>query len=162
MYDVFREALPGQIARGLRANASARDDPRRALALTLERHQRVLDEIGVDTRAHQVVTDQGIACASIGEPFGARLREAAIIDEASAHERREGFDSLVLGYAPRRELIVDLRSAAIALAQGAKRRLDGVAGPARRPFSSRREPPLRARPRRRSPWAPGPGGAAQR
>ena len=91
----------------------------------------MLDELGVDTRAQQVVTDERVARPAIGEPFGARLRKSAIVDESCPHERRERFDSLVLGDASRRELIVDLRGAAIAMAQGTQRRLDGVARPAR-------------------------------
>ena len=160
--DLVGEALSRQVAGRLRSRASARHDALGTLTLALERRQRVLDELGVDTRAQQVVTDERVARPAIGEPFGARLREAAIVDEPCPRKRRERFDSFVLGDASRRELIVDLCGAAIAMAQGAKRRLDGVARPARRRFSSRRGPPLRSRPPRRSPQAPAPGGAAQR
>ena len=87
----------------------------------------MLDELGVDTRPQQVVTDERVARPTIGEPLGARLGEAAIVEQSCPRERRDGFDPLVLGDAPGRELIVDLRCAAIAMAQSPKRRLDGVA-----------------------------------
>ena len=159
---LVREALSRQVTRRLRSRASARHDALGARTLALERRHRILDELGGDTRAQQVVTDERVARATIGEPFRARLREAAIVDESCPRERRERFDSFVLGDASRRELVVDLRGAAIAMAQGPQRRLDGVARPARRRFSSRRGPPLRSRPPRRSPQAPEPGGAALR
>ena len=127
MDDVVGEALSGQVARRLRARASARDDPLGTLTLALERRQRVLDELVVDTGEHQVVTDERVARPAIGEALGARLREAAVVDEPGARERRERFDAIVLGDAARLELVVDLRGAAIAMAQRTQRRLDGVA-----------------------------------
>ncbi len=156
------EPLSGQVPRRLRSRAPARHDALGTLRFALERRHRVLDELTVDTRAQEVVTDERVARSAIGEPFGTRLRESAIVDEPCPRKRRERFDSFVLGDASRGELIVDLRGAAIAMAQGTERRLDGVAGPARRRFSSRRGPPLRSRPPRRSLQAPEPGGAAPR
>lgn len=160
--NLVRKALSRQIPCRLRARASARHDALRTLTLALERRHRVLDELGVDARAQQVVADERVAGSAISEPFGARLRKSAIVDEPCPRKCRERFDSFVLGDASRRKLIVDLRSAAIAMAQRTERRLDGVVGPARRRLSSRRGPPLRSRPPRRSPQAPEPAGAAQR
>lgn len=156
------EALSRQVPRRLRSRASARHDALCTLTLALERRHRTLDERGVDTRAQQIVTNERVARPAIGEPLGTRLRKSAIVDESCPHKRCERFDSLVRGDASRRELIIDLGGAVIAMAQGTERRLDGVARPARRRFSSRREPPLRSRPPRRSPQAPEPAGAAQR
>ena len=143
--DVVGIALPGQVPGRLRSGASARHDALGTLTLALERRQRTFDELGVDTRAQQVVTDERVACPAIGEPFGASLRKSAIVDESRPRKRRERLTSLALRDASRRELFVDLCGATIAMAQGTQRRLDGVAGPARRGFSSRREPPLRPR-----------------
>ena len=156
------EALSGQVPGRLGSRATARHDPLGTLTLALESRHRMLDKLGVDTRAQQVVTDERVARPTIREPLGPRLRESAIVDETGPGERRERFDSLVLGDALRREPIVDLRGAAIAMTQRPKRRLDGVAGPARRRFSSRRGPHLRSRPPRRSPQVPEPEGAARR
>ncbi len=66
MDGVLREALSGQVARGLRAAASARDDPLGADALVLQRRERVLDDVVVDAREQQVVPDERVAGAAIG------------------------------------------------------------------------------------------------
>lgn len=66
----------------------------------------MLDELAVDARAHQVVTDERVARAAVGETFGARLRKSAIVDESRARKRCERFDPLVLGDASRRKLVV--------------------------------------------------------
>ena len=160
--DLVGEALSSHIPRRLRSRASARHDALGTPTLALQRRQRMLDELRVDTRARQVVSDERVARPAIGEPLGARLRKAAIVDESCPGKRRERFDSFVLGDAPRGELVVDLCRSVVATAQGPERRLDGVAAPARRRLSSRREPPLRSRPPRPSLQAPEPAGAAQR
>src|SRR5687767_15719445 len=103
----------------------------------------MLDELDVDARAQQVVTDDRVARTAVGETSGARLRKSSIVDESRPRKRCERFDPHVLGDASCRELIVYLRGAAITMAQRPKRRLDGLARPAtaRRRLSSRRGPP---------------------
>jgi hypothetical protein len=112
------EALSRQVACRLRSRAAARHDALGALTLTLEPRQCMLDELAIDSRAHQVVTDERVSRPAIREPFGARLREAAIIDESCPRKCRERLDSILRGDTTRGQLIVDLRGTAITMTQG--------------------------------------------
>jgi len=82
--DVVREALSGEVPSCLRSRASACHDALGTLTLALERRHRIFDELGVDTRAQQVVTDVRIARPAIGEPFSPRLGESAIVARRGA------------------------------------------------------------------------------
>lgn len=162
VHDIRREALPGQVARGLGASASSRDDPLCALPLALECGQDVLDEVVVDTRLGQVVPNERVSRAAICEFYGARLCEATVVDEPGADERCERLGSPVLRDTTRRELAVDLRAASITMTQGTERRFDSVVRSARCRLNARRGPPLRSRRPQPSPRAPAPGGGARR
>ena len=116
VHNLVGEALSRQVARRLRSQAAARHDALGTLPLALEPRQRVLDELAGDPRAHQVMTDERVPSPAIGQPFGARLREAAIVDEPCPGKRRERLDSILRGDTSRGEVIVDLRGAAITMA----------------------------------------------
>ena len=86
---VLAEAPRGEVASRLDAPAALRDDPRRALPLRLERRERRLDELGGDAAPLEVVADQRVAGAAVGELLRPRAREALVVDVADPLERLE-------------------------------------------------------------------------
>jgi hypothetical protein len=97
MHHVPREALRGEVARGLRARSAATDDAFGALELGLDPRQCNLDELGVDVGTQEIVPDERVAGATSGELFGAPLGEAAVVEKTCSCECRESLCPLVLG-----------------------------------------------------------------
>ena len=65
--DVLREALAGEVAGGLRAGPSARDDARRTLRFRRQARDRLVDELGGDACPGELVPDELVARAALDE-----------------------------------------------------------------------------------------------
>ena len=83
---VLGEALAREVTRGLEAGPPALDDPLGSSALRLECADDGLDELCSDASPDQVVTDQGVSGASLGEERGAATGDTLVVDRAGSNQ----------------------------------------------------------------------------
>jgi hypothetical protein len=142
--DIVREALTGQVASRFRRRAAASDDAPSALRLALERSDRSVRDLRLDSGERELVPDARVPRSPVGERRCPRRRVAAIVDERCAQEPVENVLPVGLADAATLQIAVDLGRGALTMPQRPKCLLERRVRRCRR-LSSRREPPLRPR-----------------
>jgi hypothetical protein len=137
--DVLGEALPSQVASGLRSCAAPDDDVLGAVGLCVQRAESVLYKLGRDARSSELVADARVTGTSLGERACTRFGVAPIVREPGPEERLDRLVALFTLETLLGEAASELGRAPVAVAKRAERRIQRALG--RRP--ARREPPVR-------------------
>ena len=111
------EALTRQVAGSPRPPPTSVEHSTRASGLGLERTERVLDKVGSDARALEIVPDERVAGATTREGGCPTVGKPAIVEDARPIQGRERFPALVLCEASSLESAFEVDRAQVAMAE---------------------------------------------